>query len=1350
MIINYLFILVVYLLFNCNIVYSKDYPLEQYYIINKNYFNKKNNNIKPNQELIRKTVYSGSIYNKIKSLKKTLPNYKEEVTKLLYNGKTVDFGNFFDKDPFDVFLEAEKITKDVVLNFTVTFGEQIITKRRKAKNRNFEMFNPLYQEESEEDIINMYKYMLTTGNEDLDFDKILNDDLTKNPYIERSLNLDYAITSLSNQNVLNWILNDDNNSVISNLYNVYGKTIDSNNFLNLVIETLIKNNPNIGLTLNSQERFNKFKLIIEIIFTNYSFPNNFGIYIASNNTETSNTLIEDLSSDIINDLYELYLTINKYVDSNNISIIDLVLQELIILNIKEAGVTEEVTIDRNQFYQSVSEIFNIYKKTTNLVEDIKINEDLSDNFIIEQLISAHSLVLPDILDIIIESKDNLKILILNYDILMKYSKNIAKDQYDSLASCANYFINIYSSSNSDDFLNRFLYNTISSDEGFINNGIIIPYHVNVNEEEYFRYIIYAVSLIKQDLNSMFQMGDTLIYGYERNICLEIDDQTYNRLFITNKVDKNCIYKGSKAANEAIYKIVKVYYDTFIANCQDDFTELNNATSGNILYNYINYDIISDNTLISFHLPTVKMYVSSNFKKINNIFNTIFKNHEDGYISAASNLIKKMGLYMIDTNLLYENLYNENEEIETFELKDIILPKSKMQEIKEINSKFLNWGDNIIDMDYSNYFMYQYYSLLYYIEDQEETVRKNFRLDRTILIIKEISRNIIQKSQYFGNYFLLKNILDRYESFIKIITEYVYQYGLSNIDSNNYVPEDMIVNEYDKLVKTYDNYITKMDFTLNTSYYYILGHISSEIMNNYLPETIMFSNQLKNHFNNKILNEENEENEENEDNGENPINEHDLIKRNKVISNNKYALYKRVDDPYETISTMGWVIPGLVGFLQFILMNYLQNRLSSGQQGNQQAITNRKIEGLFNILSSILSFVLISLKYRFPDYLGQSDNSYLTGVLGSNGIYQLFGTPMGINENNSNTSPLIEDNSGTTSTSQNAEVRYNELNINDLDITLVDGEYYLSFNNNGKTNRIKIKKNGIFQDIISGRIKPEDLKTDSEGNNDDFISIDIPGNGETNGNGNGETNGNGNGETDGNGNGETNGNGNGETNGNGNGETDGNGNGETNGNGNGETNGNGNGETNGNGNGEINENGNGETNGNGNGETNENETNNSSFCISSKIPRKRAVGKSNCNKKQILRESVFTNEKVKNTIKNNIGKLDDIDPDKGYKELMDSVEYSNYLSEAIDNADDFSENSQFGEDADSPISLEDISNRMKNSAKTLKNNVETAVSQDMLSKSRKRSIRHSNKQKINNSGKSISKVVNPSSKKEKTD
>jgi hypothetical protein len=73
-------------------------------------------------------------------------------------------------------------------------------------------------------------------------------------------------------------------------------------------------------------------------------------------------------------------------------------------------------------------------------------------------------------------------------------------------------------------------------------------------------------------------------------------------------------------------------------------------------------------------------------------------------------------------------------------------------------------------------MYQYYSLIYYIDDQEEAITKNFRLDRTILIIKEISKNIIQNCEYFGNYFLLKNILDRYEYLVGVITEYVYQYS----------------------------------------------------------------------------------------------------------------------------------------------------------------------------------------------------------------------------------------------------------------------------------------------------------------------------------------------------------------------------------------------------------------------------------------------------------------------------------------------------------------------------------------------------------------------------------------------
>ena len=42
---------------------------------------------------------------------------------------------------------------------------------------------------------------------------------------------------------------------------------------------------------------------------------------------------------------------------------------------------------------------------------------------------------------------------------------------------------------------------------------------------------------------MHQMGDTLIYGYERNICFEINDKSYNTLRITNKIDKDCIFKG---------------------------------------------------------------------------------------------------------------------------------------------------------------------------------------------------------------------------------------------------------------------------------------------------------------------------------------------------------------------------------------------------------------------------------------------------------------------------------------------------------------------------------------------------------------------------------------------------------------------------------------------------------------------------------------------------------------------------------------------------------------------------------------------------------------------------------------
>ncbi|ORX77440.1 hypothetical protein BCR32DRAFT_247943 [Anaeromyces robustus] len=1275
MIINYLFILVVInLLFNCNIVYSKDYPLEQYYIINRNYYNKVINDVQRNPELIRKTVYSGSIYNKIKSLNKNNPNYKEEVTKLLYNGKTVDFGNYFDNDPFDVFLHADKITKNVVLNFTISFGDQIITKRRRAKNRNFQLFNSYYQDDNEKEIINMYKYMMTTGN-NLDFDKILNDDINKYPYIESSFNLDYAITSLSNQNILNWILDDNNKSDISNLYNIYGLTVDTNNFLNLVIETLITNNPNIGLFLNSQERFNQFKLIVENIFTNYSFPNPFGIYIASNNTETTSSFIEDLSSDIIQDLYHLYLKINKYVDNdNNNSIIDLVLQELLILNIKEAGVTEEVNITREQFYQSVSEIFNIYKKKTEMIGNIELNEDLSDSLIVEQLTSAHSLVMPNVVGIFIESdeggKNDLKTIILNYDIIMKYSKNMSKDQQQSLADCANLFINTYSSLNSNDFLNRFLYNRISSGEEFIHNGIIIPYHIDENRDDYFRYIIYAVSLMKQDLNSMFQLGDHLIYGYERNICLEIDDQSYNQLFITNKIDKDCIFKGSKAANEAIYKITKVYYDTFMANCQDDIGVLNSATTGNILYNYLHYEVISDNQILSFHLPTVKMYINSNFKIINSIFNTIFKNHEDGYISAASNLIKKMGLYMIDNNLLYENLYNADEEIEDFELKDIVLPKSKMPEIKEINNKNLNWGDSIIDLDYSNYFVYQYYSLLYYIEDQEEEVRSNFRLDRTILIIKEISKNLIQECQYFGNYYLLKDVLDKYENFVSVITEYIYQYGLSNINSNNYVPDDMIANEYDKLVNAYDNYWKNMESMIDTSYYSLIGDISSEIMGNYMSETIDISNEIKTFFNNKNLNEENEENTNNE---------HNLIKRNELSNINKYSLYKRLTDE----------VTQFYGLVFFTVLGAVVHTAVGGFNGvvgdETKAALSEKYGPLFDSLEIILSTLFIGLKIWFPNFMGQADNAFLSGGALADKLFKNLGgknpkenkSITDITANTPNTHDahdtvinIAEDSAGTSTgnpaspstgnsaspstgnSDNNFEYDGNDFNIKDLDIVEENGNYMISYVKNGKNHKINIKKDGTLNSIIKGQITNENQLNGEDGKQE---------NGSTSQGDNKEQNGN------------------------------------------------------------------------------------KRQCRDNFTPRKRAVGKSNCNKKQILRESIVTSENVKTTIKNNIGKLDDIDPDNGYKELTDSVEYSNYLSEAFDNADDFSENSKFGEDIDSPISLEDLSNKMKKSTNTLKNNVETAVSEDRLSKSKKRSIRRTNKVKNENAGKSSSNVVNPSSK-----
>jgi hypothetical protein len=451
----------------------------------------------------------------------------------------------------------------------------------------------------------------------------------------------------------------------------------------------------------------------------------------------------------------------------------------------------------------------------------------------------------------------------------------------------------------------------------------------------------------------------------------------------------------------------------------------------------------------------------------------------------------------------------------------------------------------------------------------------------------------------------------------------------------------------------------------------------------MPETINFINQIKNNFNNKILNE---------DNGENPINEHNLIKRNNMFSSNQYALYKRDDTSNKFTNVSLGNVLSLIGSVLFtIVYKSLANNAVQRLPENQRADALAGYDGILNLVINLAACALVGVKtYISPTAFANIDTGVLLGNGVINSIYQFHNRKICTSGNNSNTPPQVEGNSSTASQNDNEsyvaiDMKENQpstssekgkgpsndddnnddnpsttsqngnnsgvvnqgnensnisgLQITDLDITTEGGEYYLSYDDNGITKKIKIKKEGMLQSIIN------------EHNNKSKS-----------------------------------------------------------------------------------------------GETSSNDNCQSKTPLSS--PGKRAVAKSNCNKKQILRDSVFINEKVKNTIKNNIGKLDDIDPDNGYKELMDSVEYSNYLSEAIDNADDFSENSQFGEDADSSISLGDISDRMKKSANTLKNNVETAVSQDMLSTSRKRTIRHSTKQKGNNSGKSISKVVNASSKKKK--
>jgi len=1199
MIIKFILISVLYILINSKYVYSKEYPLEQYYIIHRNFYDRHRSNVQPNPDLITETVYSGSLYNKIRLLNKTEPNYKEEITKLLYNGKTVDFGNYFTKDPFNVFLDARAVSRNVLLNFTITFGEEIISKRRKDKNRTYQLFNPYYQDENEKDIIDMYKYMLTTGNENIDFDEILDKDINIYTHIERSLNMDYAISSLSNQNVLNWILYGINNPVISALYNNYGNNVNSDNFLNLTIETLITDHPNIGLMLDSKEKFNEFKSIIETMFTNYSFPNNFEVYIASNNTDTSNTLLGNISSDVNICLYNLYLKLKNFVNNSGNSIIDLVLQELLIRNIEASGFKNKNDIERKEFLQSVTEIVDIYKDVTELLNDITLTRSLNDNIIAEHLLAASYISKPDIIGNFVNLNEghekDLENLILNYDIVIKYFENISDEYYNRLIEDANSYINLYSTLNLDNRFNRFVYRDVDSNGGFINEGLIVPYSVKMNKNNYYSDIIYAIYLIKQDLNSMFQMGDTLIYGYERAICFEVDNQSGNELFITNKIDKDCIYKGSRAANEAIYKITKIYYDTFITNCQDDIKNLNSTSTTDIIENYLLYDIISSEQFLQLKLPTIKMYKNMNFEKVNEIFNSIYNEHSDSYISAASNLIKKMGLYMVDINLLSENLDIEDEEVdESFKLTDIELPKSKMLENEGLISDNISWGSDIIDIDYSNYFDYQYFSLSYYIEDLGENVRNDDKLDKTIIKIKELSKNIIQKVEYYGNIFLLNNLIEKYESMVDIITEYIYQYGIGYIDVESYVPDDMTADEYAKLVDIYNNYLDKLDIISSNSLQSLLLNIQINNLESYKSDILNYSNEIRNSL---------------------------------LEQSDGYSLKKR------TISPNLWVGFGLMGVgggSRVAIELYVNKAAEKDPTIDKEKLTN----------SLMARFTSTVGACNFLKFVGVDDAT--AGEIFGNIGTSIVGYQLGMTFVNS----LYTSRSAhRQSTPNEGTVPPTESGI--IDIVIEGGE----------------KSNTNINQNDNGKVGPNEEDSKGKGpENDNERDI---------------------------------------------------------------------------------------TNESTDGKSTSSSKTSDKFCRGSSVSKpgesslRKRQSKCRCNKNQIIRDYVYYKDSTKSTLKNSIGKLDSIDPDDGYKELADSVDYTEYLSGEFEDADDFSESSKFGEDSDSPLSLEDISSKMSGDTETLKVNVGTVLSDGNLSKSKKVKKRRPPNRKMN---KSPSKVKMPSESK----
>jgi len=700
----------------------------------------------------------------------------------------------------------------------------------------------------------------------------------------------------------------------------------------------------------------------------------------------------------------------------------------------------------------------------------------------------------------------------------------------------------------------------------------------MKENNYYYYIIYAVSLIKEDLNSLFQMGDTLIYGYERSICFEIDDEDNNLLFITNKIDKNCIFKGSSAANEAIYKLVKYYYDTFIANCQEDIENLNSATSKDIMTKYLSYNIISDNEIVQLKLPTINMYKELNFEKINKIFNSIYNEHEDAYISAASNLIKKMGLYMIDIDLLNENLYNETEEVESFELKDIELPKSRILEIEGLNSNNLSWGSDIIDVNYNDYFEYQYFALYYYIEDQGENVKGNYKLDKTILLIKELSKNIIQKNNnYYGNIILLNDIIEKYEMMIDIITEYIYQYGIGYIKHENYIPDDMITNEYYKLVDDYNDYFDKLDTVVNISYeaqllasqFYILEYFESDILD--------CSNKIREMF----------------------LNQSD-----------RYSMRKRENDSEKTIKSLQY-------YSMFFLSASISHYVSKSIEENFNDLPVEEKNLWITFKNDIFKLVFALVSFNISLQVGDSYNSLFQGA----------------------NAGLILDSLVTTS-----------------------------------QKLYKLKK-----ERQTSPVQISDLPKDDNLNRDGVIegksTTETPNNNKNEG-------ANGGGYED------------------------------------------------------------------GRVDINIENPSGSGVCANAgpSESRKRASTKTRCNKKQIIRDSVYTKENVKSTVKNNIGKLEDIDPTNGYKELADSMDYAEFLSNEFPNADDFSEDSKFGENLDSPSNFDEISKKMSDDTNTLKGNVGTALTNNMLTKSRRRKRRRPrNRGDKVNAIKSADKIKTPNNK-----